>query len=96
MKFNLKKNLVEKYLGTPETPDSHPLHMLFNRSLATCIFPDRWKFSFVTNIFKSGRRNDISNYRDIAILSAIAKLFELLVYEDLRGRAGSRSVNIVL
>jgi hypothetical protein len=40
-----------------------PFCMLFNRSLATCIFPDRWKLSFVTPIFKSGRRNDISNCR---------------------------------
>jgi hypothetical protein len=57
--------------------------------LVTCIFPDRWKLSFVTPIFKSG--NDLSNYRGIAILSAdIAKLFEMLVYrvmyEDLKSR----------
>jgi hypothetical protein len=62
--------------------------MLFNRSLATCFFPDRWKLSFVTPICKSGRRNDLSNYRGIPLLSAIAKLFEMLVYrvmsEDLR------------
>jgi hypothetical protein len=67
-----------------------PLCMLFNRSLTTCIFPDRWKLLFITPIFKSGKRNDISNYRGIAILSAIARLFELLVYrvinEDLMGR----------
>jgi hypothetical protein len=40
-------------------------------------------------IFKSGQRNDVSNYRDIAILSTVGKLFELLVYrymyEDLKG-----------
>jgi hypothetical protein len=30
---------------------------------------DRWKLSFATPIFKSGNRNDLSNYRDIAILS---------------------------
>jgi hypothetical protein len=63
--------------------------ILFNRSLATCIFPDRRKLSFVTHIFKSGKRNDISNYRGIAILSAIVKLFGSLVYgvmyEDLKG-----------
>jgi hypothetical protein len=45
----------------------------------------------VTPIFSSGRHNNISSYyRSIAILSAIAKLFKLLVYrvmyEDLRGR----------
>jgi hypothetical protein len=63
-------------------PDSVPLilkncvphlHCIFVAwsSLGKCIFPDRWKLSFVTPIFKSGRRNDISNYRGIAILSAI-------------------------
>jgi hypothetical protein len=63
-----------------------PLCMLLNRSLATCIFPDRRKISFVTPIFKSSRRNDISYYRRIAILSAITKLFELLVYEETAAR----------
>jgi hypothetical protein len=27
-----------------------PLCLLFNRSLASCVFPDRWKLSFVSNI----------------------------------------------
>jgi hypothetical protein len=31
-------------------------------------------------IFKNRRRSDVSNYCGTAILSAIAKLFELLVY----------------
>jgi hypothetical protein len=25
-----------------------PLSLLFNRSLSTCVFPDRWKLSYVT------------------------------------------------
>jgi hypothetical protein len=39
-------------------------------------------FSFVTPIIKSGRQNDVTNYRRIAVLSAIPnpKLSELLVY----------------
>jgi hypothetical protein len=65
-----------------------PLCLLFNRSLASCVFPDRWKLSFVVPIFKSGKRNDVSNYRGIAILSTVGKLVELLVkrhmYEDLK------------
>jgi hypothetical protein len=36
--------------------------------------------SFVTPILKNGRRSDISNYRGVAILSAIAILFEFLNY----------------
>jgi hypothetical protein len=42
-------------------------------------------------IFKSGKRNVVSNYRDIAIFSTVGNLFELLVYrymyeEDLKGQ----------
>jgi hypothetical protein len=50
----------------------------FNRSLITCVFPEKWKLSFVTPIYKSVKRNDVANYRTmprgIAILSAVAKL----------------------
>jgi hypothetical protein len=31
-----------------------PLHFIFNRSLATGIFPSKWKKSFSTPIYKSG------------------------------------------
>jgi hypothetical protein len=34
-----------------------PLSLLFNRSMATSVFPDRWKVSYVTPTFKKGRRN---------------------------------------
>jgi hypothetical protein len=37
-----------------------------------CVFPD-----------KAGSRNDVTNYRGIPILSAMAKLFELLIYKNM-------------
>jgi hypothetical protein len=37
----------------------------------------------VTPIFESGRRNNVANYRGIAVLSAIPKLFKLLVYRGM-------------
>jgi hypothetical protein len=49
------------------------LSLLLNRSLTFCVFLD---FYF---IFKSEKRNDVSNYRGIAILSTVGKLFELLL-----------------
>jgi hypothetical protein len=52
-----------------------PLSLPFNRSLSTCVFPDRW-----TPIFKKSRRNNVEDYREVAILYAIPKRFELLVY----------------
>jgi hypothetical protein len=79
-----------------------PLCLLFNRSLASCVFPDWWKFSFVTLIFKSGKRNEVSNvsnYHGIAILSTVGILFELLVYgqmyEDLKDRLADCQHGIV-
>jgi hypothetical protein len=75
--------------GPGQTSFSFPLRcLIFNRSLATSVFPEKWKLSFVTPVYKNVKRNDLVNYRGIAILSAIAKLVELLIcrsmYEDLR------------
>jgi hypothetical protein len=52
--------------------------LLFNRSLSTCVFPDRCELSYVTLRFKTGRPNNVEDYRGVAILSAIPKRFELL------------------
>jgi hypothetical protein len=55
------------------------LSLLFNRSMATSVFPDRWKVSYVTPIFKKGRRNNVEDYSGVAILSTIPNRFQLLV-----------------
>jgi hypothetical protein len=60
-----------------------PLTLLFNKSLSEGVFPESWKRSYVVPIFKGGKRNLIENYRGIAILSAMPKLFELLVFDSL-------------
>jgi hypothetical protein len=57
--------------------------------LHECAFPDKWKLSCVITIFKKSRRNNVEDYRGVmAILSAILKSFELLVframYNDLK------------
>jgi hypothetical protein len=47
--------------------------------MATSVFPDRWKVSYVTLIFKKGRCNKVEYYRG----AAIPKRFELLVYRGM-------------
>ena len=48
-------------------------------------FYKSFKASYITPIHKSGNRNDILNYRGIAIISTIPKLFEKLVADKLSG-----------
>lgn len=68
---------------------SGPLTKLFNDSLASGIFPSYWKSSYIIPIFKSGNRSNVENYRGIAKLSAIPKLFEKLVTHRLSHMVGS-------
>lgn len=57
-----------------------PLCVLFNLSLQSGVFPELWKKSFITPIFKKGSRSKIENYRPVAKLSCIPKLFEKILY----------------
>ena len=56
-----------------------PLLKLYNLSLSTKSFPQRWKTSYLKPIFKSGSRNVVRNYRGVAILPTFGKLFECVV-----------------
>ena len=61
---------------------TYPLWLIFSASLESGIFPSQWKSSYVTPNFKSGGRSQCSNYRGIAVLSAMAKVFEPIVCSD--------------
>ncbi|UYV81851.1 hypothetical protein LAZ67_20002691, partial [Cordylochernes scorpioides] len=58
---------------------------IFNRILRTSEFPTTWLKSVIQPIFKNGDPDDPSNYRGIALLSNIAKLFTSI----LKSRLGS-------
>ena len=57
---------------------------IFNLSLQTAIFPDDWKLAKVSPVFKEGARTDCGNYRPIFVISVVAKLFEKLIYNQLK------------
>lgn len=59
------------------------LCILFNRILTDGVFPDDWKMACVVPIFKSGCKKTVTNYRPIALLPLIAKLFEKIIHTRL-------------
>jgi Notch-like protein len=62
---------------------SSPLTYIISRSLATGMFPDRFKFSGIKPIYKNGDKNRISNYRPISLLTSFSKIFERVMFTRL-------------
>ena len=55
---------------------------LFNLSLFSGKFPTDWKIARVAPIYKSGGRDDCSNYRPISVLPVLSRAFEKVVYDN--------------
>ena len=57
-----------------------PILHLFNSCLKSGTFPLRFKIAVIKPIFKSGDRQEVSNYRPISILPFMSKILEKLIY----------------
>jgi hypothetical protein len=57
-----------------------PLHFLYNLILTTSVYPCLWKVGKICPMFKSDKKNIISNYRPVTILPHISKVFESIIY----------------
>lgn len=72
-----------KFIRENAAPLSIPIATLINRSLTDGIFPDCLKCALVVPVHKGGAKNLMSNYRPIAILSALSKIFEKIINKRL-------------
>ena len=73
-----------KFLGLIASPLSQPLTTLFNNIFQEGIYPNSWKMSHVTPIYKrSGPKCDKSNFRPISLLPTISKLCESIIHHRL-------------
>ena len=55
-------------------------------------FPDSLKIAKVTPIFKSGAKNNISNYRPISILPVFSKVLERIMYNRVYNHLDSKGL----
>ena len=60
-----------------------PLTHVFNLSFKSGTFPQLMKKAKISPLFKKGDKQDIQNYRPIAILSVFSKLLEKIMYNRL-------------
>lgn len=69
------------------------LSSLFQTSLSVGAIPEEWKHANVVPIYKTGSRNQISNYRPISLTSIVCKVMEKVVSKQLLDHL--RELNVI-
>ena len=72
--------LSNKFIKSIKTALCKPLHILFNTSLESGIFPESYKKSDVVPLFKSKNKIYVTNYHPLSLLPVISKVLEKVVY----------------
>ena len=68
------------------------LFHVFKVSIKQGIFPDSLKIAKVTPIFKSGAKDNVSNYRPISILPVFSKVLEKIMYNRVYNHPDSKDL----
>ncbi|UYV63317.1 hypothetical protein LAZ67_2003735, partial [Cordylochernes scorpioides] len=74
------------------TPTLTKLKNLFNKIMSTEKYPQLWTNSIVHPIYKSGDKNNPTNYRGIALCSNISKLFTTILRNRLNNWIEKREI----
>ena len=76
-------NISSKLLKRTKDSITAPLTIIINQMITSGIFLDALKISKVTPLYKKGDELFLSNYRPIALLLSISKIFEKAVLTQL-------------
>lgn len=76
-------NISDKVLKLSCDTLSSVIAHIFNCAIDSGIFPRAFKRAIVHPIYKSGAKDDVSNYRPISVLSSLSKIFERILNKNL-------------
>ena len=75
--------ISNKLIKTAKNELIKPLTIIINQMLHTGIFPEPLKISKVVPLYKANDQMLLSNYRPIALLPSLSKIFEYVLLEQL-------------
>ena len=87
-----KNHIPVKLFITLHSYLAYPVMKLLNDSLTTGVFPDSLKLARITPVFKKGNNSLPSNYRPIASLPILSKIFERSVKYQLMKFCSDHSI----
>ena len=63
---------------------AEPIKNCINSSISTGTFPGELKMPDIVPVFKKEDQNDKANYRPINLMSLISKIFEKVLYQQIK------------
>ena len=72
--------ISNKVLKSIKNEIAKPLTLIINQMLKTGIFPNAFKKSKITPLFKMGYSLLVANYRPISLLPTMSKIFERMIH----------------
>ena len=60
------------------------LQTLFNNIMESGYYPTSWNQGLICSVYKSGKKDDPNNYRDVTLSNCLGKLFNTTLYNRLQ------------
>ena len=80
-----ESGLMAEYIKALREQDLNNLRVFMNDVLTSASIPKECKYGSVMLVHKGGSKKDVRNYRPIAIINVICKLFMMLIRDSIHG-----------